>query len=88
MDRSVILKYLLDGELDRLLSQPNAKMSEFMNKVIESYETLSGQLSDEHLTILDEYKERLDAHHAEEILHTITESFLAGMNFALALKKN
>ena len=86
MDRQIVLKYLLDGELDRLLSQPNAKISELMGKVIETYETLAAQLDEKHLVMLDQYKEHLDAYHAEEILHTITESFLAGMNFALALK--
>jgi len=86
MDRQIVLKYLLDGELDRLLSTPNATLSKLMGEVINTYESLTAALTSEQVTLADNYKDALDSHHAEEILHTITESFLAGMNFALALK--
>lgn len=86
MDRNVVLKYLLDNELDKRISTPNAITSELMGKVIEVYEKLSAMLSGELLKMLDDYKDCLDAYHAEEILNDISQSFLAGMDFGLALK--
>lgn len=88
MNRQIILKYLLEGELDRLLSTPNPKLSKLMGEVIASYDALTAALSKEQVALADNYKDALDAYHAEEILHTITESFLAGMQFAFALKKD
>ena len=88
MDRQNILKYLLEGELDKLLSIPNPKLSELMGEVINTYEALTGALTTEQVALTDNYKDALDTYHAEEILHTITESFLAGMQFALALKRD
>jgi len=88
MDRQIILKYLLEGELDRLLSIPNVTLSKLMGEVVSTYDSLTTALSKEQIALADNYKDALDAHHAEEILHTITEIFLAGMQFAFALKKD
>lgn len=86
MDRSIILKYLLDSELDKRISQPNSLMAELMGNVIEWYDKLSAALDPKLLSKLENYRDSLDSYHAEEVLHTIAESFIAGLQFGLALK--
>jgi hypothetical protein len=87
MYNSIILDYILNGEIERRISKDTPKLNKIMGNVSDYYDELIAALDENQKQLLDKFRNELDEYSAEESYSYFEQGFKAGFNIAIAAKE-
>ena len=87
MNDNIIIRYLMDGEIDEKLSHDTPELNRLIGIVSDAYDELVKALDENQKKLLDKFKDSLEAYNCEEVDRYFVEGFIAGINIGFASKE-
>jgi len=87
MSKNIIVEYLLNHKLEDKMCSVPAQSKPLLDAFVKAEEALSATLSDEQKALFRTYSDVGLDYRCEQIDHTFTEGFKAGVLFGLQIKQ-
>ena len=87
MNDNIIIRYLMDGEIDKKLSHYTPELNKLIGIVSDAYDELVKALDENQKKLLDKFKDMLEDYNCEEVDRYFVEGFIAGLNIGFTSKE-